>query len=1724
MLNVLPSFLNKVPEKLEDPKFLIPCALQELDRTNALADSGASLKSFASFNDKQLGLGALNPTRLTLKLQTVPLRIQCNVNPLFNEMMEDVENENSNVSNSDEAVLLNTPLSVKVECSDSEDNIDEIDAFLAMEVSSNFEEGYYDSEGDVIFLENLLSDDTTHNLAPEVIFDHEPKQNESIHNTSITFSPRSDPLHHEFAGEIITLPSRIAREHEEYLSLMTLLCEISTSQSPENFPASPIPVEDSDPIQEEIDIFLVPDDLIPPGVENDDSKDEDNSTFLPENESSILEPSAPRPPPEPPDVKIHLEPDTAVINNFDVLNKDACFNLEEDRPNISKDSRVSVFCHVSAGRTNVVHCWKYNIVLVSSEIHMADFHHLDDARDIWLAVKARFGEDISHVNQMQAKPDNEDCNMKFLRALPPSWSQVAITLKTKGGLDYLSFDDLYNKLRTLEIDVKGGSSYDSRGTSAPTHSAFISAASTNSKIPAASSNVIENVLHSFVAESDPQQQITYEDFDQIGKLDLEELDIKWQMAMLSELGNDAAGSATAKLEKLNDKVKLEESNARFDKWKESSKNLDKLINSSITFAHPVRRFARETSLIQFCQSVECMLSSPIIGNIMPPSNSHEPDATQDKSLRLRDHWLCILCFKCQVFKLQDQRNPRPRPNCDFYEKQLELHNKPMWNKSANIPSFVPKAASVPAGSRNRPTSVPAGRPFSAGWKNHAARPMTRPTSHYFQHFSRPGYYNQMYMDEGRWGTAVKPSAGCSWRIQRPNMQWGSKNNGGSHQSTWRYVLLEVEMAKSLEKALIRLPNLNFEKFIMGSQSSKKKQSSYLLQFSDIQPERDVTCLLAKASLDESTKWHRRMAHVNFKNMNIAGKSMDYPMVYPPNSHKMSTTVCLPIKKATKASSRPSLQYPSPSDLANSMSSSSEMEDIHHHPDTGIFSSSSYDDDFGGTVTNLAPSVVVDSVPTKRVNTIHPQSQILGDLTSPVQTRGTLKKSKFGASAFVSYVHDQQRNNHTDYLHCLFACFLSQLEPSSVAQALNDPAWVEAMQEEMQQFINQKNKENAIVIVVRNKARLVAQGHRQEEGIDYDEVFAPVARIEAIRLFLAFASYMGFYEFESFCIGLIKPQGLLRPATTPFEASKPKSKDEPDDAINVHLYRSMIGSLMYLTASRLDIQFAVSSLFLEHQVWDNLDTPTEGDHMPLLDTMLPPAQAAIAGESSGEAAPSNPQTVPETITEPDHSHDHESTPPRPTTTTSSAPVNEQDETMGGSFHTSPPRSTQAPPEGTTSGGAEDLDKLTALSSLVSTLVQKVNTQESELKAHKLLFKEVVGKLVKKVKLLEENLLWLRPAATADTLRCSNLVNSHEADIPPSSSIPSDEFYWWFRFPTGALLVLQLTCPLQGLGEEAARRMYEEEQDELEREREEMQRKRQQDVLNSAKYYTDSDWTDIIGQVHANQGLTADLFGPDVNEEINFAERIGSSDCLKEEELCCIECFQGQENKPRWTMKHVKSFSDDQLKTEFDKIRTAVAELQSQNIRRSLKRPGADLEQASSKKSKPTEAPKSSVPDESQQPSAEVPPTATQQPSEFSSQPTVPSAEPRTHSYVPEKFSGARKKVPLLKVLDQTFDRLQKLISQLEIHGESISQEDVNQKFLRSLSPEWNTHTIVWRNKPEIDTLSLDDLYNNLKIYEPEVKGTSSSNTNTQNVAFVSSNSTSSTNGAVNTAHGVTTAST
>nr|GEV23514.1 hypothetical protein [Tanacetum cinerariifolium] len=100
--------------------------------------------------------------------------------------------------------------------------------------------------------------------------------------------------------------------------------------------------------------------------------------------------------------------------------------------------------------------------------------------------------------------------------------------------------------------------------------------------------------------------------------------------------------------------------------------------------------------------------------------------------------------------------------------------------------------------------------------------------------------------------------------------------------------------------------------------------------------------------------------------------------------------------------------------------------------------------------------------------------------------------------------------------------------------------------------------------------------------------------------------------------------------------------------------------------------------------------------------------------------------------------------------------------------------------------------------------------------------------------------------------------------------------------------------------------------------------------------------------------------------------------------------------------------------------------------------------------------------------------------------------------------------------EAFWRLQKLVSQLEIHGVSLSQEDGNLKFLRSLPSEWKTHTLIWRNKTDLEDKSLDDLFNSLKIYESEVKHSSSLGIESHNLAFVSSTSTDSTNDSVSAA--------
>ncbi|GJR65935.1 putative ribonuclease H-like domain-containing protein [Tanacetum coccineum] len=363
------------------------------------------------------------------------------------------------------------------------------------------------------------------------------------------------------------------------------------------------------------------------------------------------------------------------------------------------------------------------------------------------------------------------------------------------------------------------------------------------------------------------------------------------------------------------------------------------------------------------------------------------------------------------------------------------------------------------------------------------------------------------------------------------------------------------------------------------------------------------------------------------------------------------TDCLSIHPVSSSGprilSKEGSSYQEAPSLGNVMSFENRLEDIF-----GDTSDSVSLNEVEADLSNMETNIQVNPTPTLKINKDHPKSQIIGPIDTPVQTRHKAKNVE------------------------------EQKEPKKIFDALKDlrvrpigTKWV------------LKNKKDERGIIIRNKARLVAQGYTQEEGIDYEEVFALVARIEAIRLFLAYAFFMGFIVYQmdvksTFLYGTIdeevyvmQPLGFqdsefpdrvykvvkamyglhqaprawyddiifgssnpklcrefealmhdkfkmsamgeltfflrlqvlqkndgiflsqdkyigdilqkfgytdVRTAKTPMDRENPWGKDGPRKDVDLHLYRSMIGSLMYLTASRPDIMFAVCAC-ARHQV-------------------------------------------------------------------------------------------------------------------------------------------------------------------------------------------------------------------------------------------------------------------------------------------------------------------------------------------------------------------------------------------------------------------------------------------------------------------------------------------------------------------------------------------------------------
>ncbi|GJS34421.1 putative ribonuclease H-like domain-containing protein [Tanacetum coccineum] len=470
----------------------------------------------------------------------------------------------------------------------------------------------------------------------------------------------------------------------------------------------------------------------------------------------------------------------------------------------------------------------------------------------------------------------------------------------------------------------------------------------------------------------------------------------------------------------------------------------------------------------------------------------------------------------------------------------------------------------------------------------------------------------------------------------------------------------------------------------------KKNNMYNVDLKNIVPKRGLTCLFAKATSDESKFWHRRLGQARKKTEPVKDYILlplwtaDPPFSQDPkSSHDDGSKPSSDDGKKVDEDPRKDSEYKDQEKDGNVNSinnvnvastngvnvvgakTSIELPFDPNMPaleDISIFdlSRGDEDDDAETDMNNLDITIQVSPNPTTRIHKDHPLYQVIRDLQSATQTRRMLKNLE--EHGFVSTI--QQRTNHKDLQNCLFACFLSQKEPKKNLVDLPNgkraigTKWV---------FRNKKNERR---IVIRNKARLVAQGYTQEEEINYDEVFAHIARIEVIRLFLAYASFKDFmvyqmdvksdfiygkieeevyvcqppgfedpdfpdrvYKVEKALYGLhqaprawyetlstylldnefqrgkidktlfikrykglqvqqkkdgifisqdkyvgeiLKKFGFIdiKTASTPMETQKPMLKDEDGEEVNVYMYRSMIGSLMYLTSLRPDIMFAV----------------------------------------------------------------------------------------------------------------------------------------------------------------------------------------------------------------------------------------------------------------------------------------------------------------------------------------------------------------------------------------------------------------------------------------------------------------------------------------------------------------------------------------------------------------------
>ncbi|GJZ86297.1 ribonuclease H-like domain-containing protein [Tanacetum coccineum] len=628
--------------------------------------------------------------------------------------------------------------------------------------------------------------------------------------------------------------------------------------------------------------------------------------------------------------------------------------------------------------------------------HLAKFHKMTDAKELWEAIKSRFGgNDESkkmqkYILKQTGGVSTEDANQKFLRSLPLVWSQVALIMRTKPGVDSLSFDDLYNNLRVFENDVKGSTA----SSSSTQNVAFVSenTSSTNdvstaygvSNPSGHNSQYEQTSSYSLLANQSSCPQLDHEDLEQLDEFDLEEMDLKWQVAMISmrmkkfykktgrklqfdakePIGFDKTKSRVLQLRTLKALWTIDGRRV-FDWTSHSEEEEDYALmacNSSDTKAYTQGLKKVEAQLVAH-QKGQLWYEEKIRETVKNQFTNSKNPKVDKKGLGYG--FVTKACFVCGSLShlIRD---------CDFHEKrmakQAELNNKlrkkssqreirPIWN---NVQRVNHQNQFVPTAVLTRTGKIPVSTARASGTNNvstarhnfnsqavltNAARKIStvkpfvnrvRPKTIFHKThspFSRPfnittalrtnftyqkvntAEVNAVSAVGGRRETADYPhralqnkgivDSGCS-RHMTGNKAYLAEYqdfNGGpvAFGRSKGYITGKgkIKIGKLDFKDVCFVKELqHFNLFSMSQICDKKNKvlftdseclvlslefklpdanqvllriprqnNMYSFNLENIVPSGGLACLIAKATIDKSNKWHKRLSHVNFKNLN-----------------------------------------------------------------------------------------------------------------------------------------------------------------------------------------------------------------------------------------------------------------------------------------------------------------------------------------------------------------------------------------------------------------------------------------------------------------------------------------------------------------------------------------------------------------------------------------------------------------------------------------------------------------------------------------------------------------------------------------------------------------------------------------------------------------------------------------------------------------------------------------